>query len=74
MPNADALAAALRERGMETRVTAHGSMAVLEQGAGRGARGAADSWLGASPGTIADLAQECGFTHAALELRPAPSH
>ncbi len=73
-PNADALAAALRERGLALAVTAHGSMAVLEQGAGRGALGAGDYGLGTSPSTIADLAQECGFTHAALELRPAPGH
>lgn len=72
VPNADALVAALRERRISVTVTAHGSMAVLEasgtQGAGRGARSGEDHGLGTSPSTIADLAQECGFTHAALEL------
>ena len=67
-PNADAFAAALRERGMSYRVTAHGSMAVLEQGAGRVARGAEEHSVGANPHTVADLAREHGFTHAALEL------
>lgn len=74
VPNADALAAAVRERGLPFTVAAHGSMAVLERGAGRGARSAGAHWLGTSPSRIADLAQECGFTHAALELRPAPGH
>ena len=53
---------------MSFRVTAHGSMVVLEQGAGRGARGAEQHSVGANPHTVADLAREHGFTHAALEL------
>jgi len=70
-PNVDTLESGLRSQGLPFTVTAHGSMAVvaLPQQPEGGDHGRQRRPLVRAE-TVAALARECGFTHAALELHP----